>query len=202
MGLRQSYTVIAPIYDLFVAQATHAMRKGSLQRINQLSKTDDKILLLGVGTGLDIPLLPENRDYIGVDITPAMLRKAKSRISNSRISLQLGDALNLSFENNSFDIVVMHLILAVVPDPVRALQEAQRVLKNHGYILILDKFLRPGQLALIRRMINPFIRHIATQTNVTFEKILSTCPELSVLNDEPVLAGGWFRNIVLQKKYN
>jgi len=185
---------------VIVAQATHAMRKASLQRIYQLSRPDDQILLLGIGTGLDIPLLPENRDYTGIDITPAMLRKAQRRAMNTRITLELGNALNLSFNNDSFDIVVMHLILAVVPDPLRALQEAQRVVKNQGYILILDKFLRPGQLALVRRAINPFIRHIATQTTVVFENILATCPNLSVLHDEPVLAGGWFRNIVLQKQ--
>ena len=94
----------------------------------------------------------------------------------------------------------MHLILAVVPNPTRALQEAQRVVKNQGHIIILDKFLKPGQFALLRRMANPIIRHFATQTTVVFEQELAECPDLYLLKDEPVMAGGWFRQIVLQKR--
>jgi len=199
MVLRHSYTLIAPFYDFMVAKATQAARKASLQNIAILSENDAPILLVGIGTGLDIPYLPVNRRYTGIDLTSAMLQKAQRRISSAPITLQLGDALDLPFADASFQLVVMHLILAVVPDPIRALQEAQRVVKDDGYILILDKFLKPGQLALIRRAINPLIRHIATQTSVVFEHILSTCPHLSVQHDQPVMAGGWFRNIVLQK---
>ena len=68
----------------------------------------------------------------------------------------------------------MHLILAVVPEPASALQEAGRVLKNRGSIYILDKFLRPGQLAPIRRGMNTVLRHIATRTDVVFEEVLSS----------------------------
>jgi ubiquinone/menaquinone biosynthesis C-methylase UbiE len=94
----------------------------------------------------------------------------------------------------------MHLILAVVPDPVAALQEAQRVLKPHGKILILDKFLHPNKRAPLRRLLNPMISRIATRTDVVFEEILRECKELEVLENTPSMLGGWFRHITLQKK--
>lgn len=202
MGLKHSYTLIAPFYDLIVAKATHSIRKASLQQIEELSKLDDNILITGIGTGLDIPHLPANRRYTGIDLTQGMLTKAEHRKGNVDIKLELGDAMRLSYEDASFDMVVMHLILAVVPDPTRALQEAQRVVKNQGNIIILDKFLKPGQLAFMRRLANPIIRHIATQTTVVFEHQLAKCPNLYLVADEPVLAGGWFRRIVLKKQVN
>lgn len=199
MALKHSYTVIAPFYDLAVSAATHHMRKTSIEQLEQYTHPGDKLLLSGIGTGLDIPHLPADRRYTGIDITPAMLKKAQRYTDKIDIDLQVGDVMELPFDDNEFDAVVMHLILAVVPNPLRALQEAQRVVKDQGYIFVLDKFLKPGQQAPLRRLINPVIRHIATQTNVVFEELREGCPLLKVVKDEPALAAGWFRRIVLQK---
>ncbi|MBT8118142.1 MAG: class I SAM-dependent methyltransferase [Gammaproteobacteria bacterium] len=205
MALKHSYTLLAPIYDSLVSGPLDAYRAKSLSRIKET--TNKKILINGIGSGLDIPHLPDDARYIGTDITPAMLKRAKQRASvgdgkpSLDISFQLADSQDLPFEDKSFDIVVMHLILAVVPDPALALQEANRVLKPGGNIYIFDKFIRPGQLAIVRRMLSIFIRHIATRTDVVFEDVLSSCPKLEVTSDEPALAKGWFRLIEL-KKYN
>ena len=134
-----------------------------------------------------------------MDLTPAMLDKARGRAKNLNIELRTGDVMCLPFEDNHFDAIVMHLILAVVPKPALALQEAQRVLKPGGYILVLDKFLRPGQIAPMRRLVNPLIKRLATQTNIVFEHVISQCPQLIVIEDVPAMGNGWFRRIVLQK---
>ena len=205
MALKHSYTLLAPVYDSLVAGPLDTYREKSLSRIKQSS--NKRILINGIGSGLDIPYLPEDASYVGTDITPAMLDRAIKRAASVNtvnpldISFQLADSHDLPFEDNSFDIVVMHLILAVVPDPVLALQEANRVLKPGGNIYIFDKFIRPGQLAIMRRMLNIFFRHIATRTDVVFEDVLSHCPDLELTSDEPALAKGWFRLIEL-KKYN
>ena len=106
----------------------------------------------------------------------------------------------LPFASHSFDYVVLHLIIAVVPQPQHCLAEAARVLKPGGRILLLDKFLKRGQLALLRRALSPFVARVATRMDVVFEDVLEAVPGLRILADEPVLARGWFRLIELQKE--
>ncbi len=198
MSLKHSYTLLAPVYDYLVKSAFIELRKKNLGQLNPADK--EEILLTGIGTGLDIPWLPQGPRYTGIDLTPAMLERASKQLGQRRdIELKVADAMQLPFPDQHFDTIIMHLILAVVPDSQRALKEAQRVLRPGGRILILDKFIRPGQLAISRRLLNIFIRHIATRTNVVFEPLLVQCSELKLIRDEPALANGWFRYIELQK---
>ena len=204
MSLKHSYTLLAPIYDLIVSGPIDAYR---IKSISRLTNTKNKqILINGIGSGLDIPYLPDNACYTGTDITPAMLERAKYRSKNNSstcaldITFKISDSQALPFQDNSFDFIVMHLILAVVPNPVLALQEASRVLKPGGKIIIFDKFIRPGQLAIVRRLLSIFLRHFVTRTDVVFEDTLKTCPELKLIHDKPALAKGWFRLIELNKQ--
>ncbi len=199
MGLKHSYTLLAPIYDAIVANATQSMRKDSLLRLDQTESLS--VLINGIGTGLDIPFLPPHHTYTATDLTPAMLRKCKQRLQGSSLDMQLltADSMNLPFADNHFDIVQMNLILAVVPDPLLALQEALRIVRPGGKIFIMDKFIRSGQLAITRRLINILLRHIATRTDVVFEELLQQCPQLTLLSDTPLKFNGWFRLIDLEK---
>jgi len=203
MALKQAYTLIAPVYDVLVQGVFDRFRRNSLQRLPLDGEGRPRVLISGVGTGLDIPHLQAGPRYVGIDITPAMLARARKRAQlrpELEIELREGDAMSLPFEDECFDAVVLHLILAVVPDSARALQEAARVLKPGGRILVFDKFLRPGERAWLKRMINPFIRHVATRTDVVFEELLEGCDDLHCLSDEPALARGWFRHIELLKQ--
>lgn len=191
--------MIAPIYDLLVSAATRGMRKNSLQQLKNHAKDADRILICGIGTGLDIPHLPPNRQYSGIDITPGMLKRAHHYTNLRDITLVIGDVMELPYTNGYFDAVLLHLILAVAPHPLKALREAQRVVKRQGHIIVLDKFLKPGQRAPLRRMLNPLVRRIATQTNVVFATLVEQCTQLQVISDQPALAAGWFRSIVLWK---
>jgi len=199
MALKHSYTLLAPVYDSLVSGPIDPFREKSLSRLGDINNKN--ILINGIGSGLDIPYLPEGATYTGTDITPAMLSRAEQRANNYSldISFLIADSQKLPFNSDSFDIVIMHLILAVVPNPVLALQEASRVLKPGGKIFIFDKFIKRGQRALGRRLLSFFIRHIATRTDVIFEDVLNTCPELKKTLDEPALAKGWFRLIELTK---
>ncbi|MBE9568867.1 MAG: class I SAM-dependent methyltransferase [Proteobacteria bacterium] len=204
MALKHSYTLLAPIYDVMVSGPLDFYREKSLLRL--ASDLDDtgkqNILINGIGSGLDLPFLPENACYTGSDITPAMLQRAERRAEDHKIdiSFQLADSHALPFDDESFDAVVMHLILAVVPQPELALNEACRVLKPGGKIYLFDKFIKRGQLAIGRRLLSFFLRHIATRTDVIFEDVLDSCPTLQLITDEPALAKGWFRLIELEKQ--
>jgi phosphatidylethanolamine/phosphatidyl-N-methylethanolamine N-methyltransferase len=199
MTLRYTYTLFAPIYDAFVAPFTASARRDSLRRLREGPHVD--VLLAGVGSGLDLPLLPRGPRYTGLDLTPAMLARARRKAATLGLDLRLdvGDARRLPYDDATFDAVVLHLILAVTPHPERVLAEAARVLRRGGRVLILDKFLRPGQKAPLRRLVSPLLGLLATRTDVVFEEALAQTRGLELVSDQPALAGGWFRQIELRK---
>lgn len=197
MGLQHSYRLIAPFYDLAVDQATRPMRKRSL---TQLPDKPGSILLAGVGTGLDLPHLPAHHRYVGIDLTGAMLKRSLPRARHLDFKAVQGDMHCLPFADASFDAVIAHLILAVVPQPALCLAEISRVLKPGGEALVLDKFLRRHQKAPLRRLLNPLSRRIATRLDVVFEDLLDLNPGLALSEDSPALAGGWFRRIRLVRR--
>lgn len=196
MSLKTSYRFIAPFYDLVLDRATRSVRSRNLARLPQ---ERSRVLIGGAGTGLDFPCLPKQHHYVAQDITSAMLQRARARCGELEIALLQGDSMALPFADASFDCVVLHLILAVVPHPERCLSEAARVLRPGGRILVFDKFLRRGQLAPVRRLFSPLIGQLATRTDVVFEDVLGQVPVLQKTRDEAALAGGWFRLIELKK---
>lgn len=198
--LRISYSLIAPFYDLVIERPMRAARMRSLSALP--GDTAEKILLSGLGTGLDLPLLPALHHYTGLDFNPGMLTRARSRGANLQVDWILGDSMALPFPDAYFDHVVLHLITAVVPEPRYCLAEAARVLKPGGSVILLDKFLQPQQRAPLRRLLTPLSRRIATRMDVVFEEVLLAAPELEIVSDVPLLAGGWFRSILLRKLRN
>lgn len=198
--LRYTYTLFSPIYDVFVAPFTAPARRDSLRRLGEGSPPTE-VLLVGVGSGLDLPLLPRGRRYTGLDLTPAMLARARRKAAALGLDIRLdqGDARRLPYGDATFDAVVLHLILAVTPHPERVLTEATRVLRRGGRVLILDKFLRPGQKAPLRRLISPVLGLLATRTDVVFEEALAQARGLELVSDRAALAGDWFRSIELRK---
>ncbi|MDP2762452.1 MAG: class I SAM-dependent methyltransferase [Sideroxyarcus sp.] len=195
--LRLSYSFIAPLYDFVIERPMRGARKRSLTSL----PTDDtmRVLISGVGTGLDLPWLPVQHHYTALDFNPAMLARAVPRSAGLDIDFILGDSMALPFADAQFDCVVLHLITAVVPQPQLCLAEAARVLKPGGTILLFDKFLQPGQIAPLRRLFNVLTRRMATRMDVVFEEVLCAAPELQVVSDTPALGGGWFRHIRLHK---
>lgn len=198
MSLKASYRLFAPIYDVVVERALSETRRRSLAALDAPGRLD--VLLSGAGTGLDFPFLPRKHHYVALDLTAAMQARSRGRGGGLALEWVLGDSMALPFVDRSFDCVVLHLILAVVPRPQQCLAETARVLRPGGRILIVDKFLRPGQAAPFRRALSPLSSRLATRLDVVFENVLESVPQLSLLSDEPALANGWFRLIELKKE--
>jgi len=196
LSLKHSYTLAAPFYDAFLTAATRGARKRSLAALADRPPHD--VLLLGVGTGLDLPHLPAQHRYVGLDLTAAMLTRARPRAAGLHFTPLRGDVQSLPFGDASFDVAVLHLILAVVPAPTLCLAEAVRVLRPGGQLLVFDKFLRRGEAGW-KRLLNPLTRHVATRLDVVFEDVLEAVGGIQVRANDAALASGWFRLIRLEK---
>ncbi|HLP97953.1 MAG TPA: class I SAM-dependent methyltransferase [Sideroxyarcus sp.] len=195
--LRMSYSLYAPIYDLTIERMMRRARQVSLAALP--TATPGRVLISGAGTGLDLPLLPKMHRYAALDFNRSMLTHAVPRAAGLEVDFVLGDSMALPFADASFDHVVLHLIVAVVPEPQRCLAEAARVLKPGGSILLFDKFLHEGQRAPLRRLLSLVSSRFVTRTDVVLEEVLRAAPSLQVVSDVPMLGGGWFRGIVLRK---
>lgn len=195
-GLRRAYTVWANFYDP-VVWFLRGYRRRSLALLDL--RSGDSVLIVGCGTGADFEFLPSDVEVTAVDLTPAMLRRAAAKVGNRRIRLLEMDAMDFRFPDNSFDKTVLHLIVAVVPDPVRALQEAERVTKPKGLLVVLDKFWNwPGPPPLPLRMANAFLDGYVTAVSRNFHGILAGT-SLQVLREIPLGFGGFYWLYLLRK---
>lgn len=113
-----------------------------------------RVLVIGIGTGLDIPYLPKTAKITGVDISPEMLAITKKKSEHHDIVFLEMSAEHLDFEDQSFDVIIMNLILSVVNDPKKALREASRVLKPSGSIWLLHKENRALEVSTLRKSLN------------------------------------------------
>jgi phosphatidylethanolamine/phosphatidyl-N-methylethanolamine N-methyltransferase len=197
------YTLWAPFYDSVVAAVGFGpSRSRSIEYLRL--QPGDRVLIVGAGTGLDLGFLPPGIDLTAVDVTPAMLTRLERRAAQTGrvVTVRRMDARELAYADDTFDAVIMHLILAVMPQPERGLQEAARVLKRGGRMSVFDKFVRDDErVSVRRRMLNIVARPLFSDMNRRFGPLLPGTG-LTIEHDEPTAFGGMYRIITLQKRWN
>jgi phosphatidylethanolamine/phosphatidyl-N-methylethanolamine N-methyltransferase len=200
MWNRLRYTVWAPAYDVIVrAAGFDTARRLSIERLRLTS--GDRVLIVGAGTGLDLDFLPSNVHVTAIDVTPAMLKHLERRAAatGQSVTARIMDARQLAFPDSSFDGVVMHLILAVMPEPERGLMEAVRVLKPGGRIAVFDKFLSDEEHpSLKRQLLNAIAKPLFSDLNRRFGPLIAGT-RLVIEQDEPLAFGGTYRAVTLVK---
>ncbi|PWJ42885.1 class I SAM-dependent methyltransferase [Sediminitomix flava] len=195
---KMRYTLLEPLYD-WVASYFSTQRKRSIDML--APEPNDKILILGAGTGLDLPYLKNQNDITAIDITPAMLNKLRKRANDLKVdvNIKLMDGHHLDFPDKHFDAVILHLIIAVIPDPVRCIQEVERVLKPGGHVMIFDKFLPDHEVpSQGRKILNMVTSVVFSDINRQVGNILSST-NLKIEENQNGGFNGVFRIIKLQK---
>ena len=194
------YRLWAPIYDSTVNLIFLPGRKRALQLLDL--QRGEKVLLVGVGTGADLLLLPADVDATGVDLGPNMLARARLKLDLCPASVKLieGDAQSLLVDESSFDAAILNLILSVIPDGQACLESALRALKPNGRVVIFDKFLPEGtNPSLVRKIVNLFSTLFGTDINRRLSDLMRDCP-CEITHDEPSIAGGMYRVVMFRKK--
>lgn len=169
------YGKLASVYDWTFGPTLHPGRLRAIQRMGL--RPGDRILEVGVGTGINASLYPRECTVTGVDFSSSMLEKARDRIARkgmTNVRLLEMDAAALKFADDSFDIVYASYVISVVPDPVQVAAEMRRVCRPGGRIIFLNHFRSPNfLLSRIERMISPFTIHVGFRADIDLPAFLA-----------------------------
>ena len=162
------YENLAFVYDWTFGPTLHPGRVTALERMGV--KAGDRVLEVGVGTGINVGLYPRDCSVVGIDLTTSMLEKARERVEKKNLQnvrLLEMDAADLKFADGTFDIVYAPYLISVVPDPVAVAREMRRVCRPGGKVVILNHFRSANPImASIERAISPFTVHIGFKSDL------------------------------------
>ena len=168
------YEDISLWYDWWFGPTLHAGRLESIGRLG--IQSGDRVLEVGVGTGINASLYPDHCKVTGIDLSPKMLEKAQKRIARRRVSnvrlLQM-DAEDLTFPDDSFDVVYAPYTISVVSDPVKTVHEMRRVTRPGGRFVFLNHFRSTdSRVAWIERLISPLTVHVGFRADLDLPAFL------------------------------
>jgi len=160
------YGEYSGLYDLFFARFFYPRIKAVIRDLK--IPPGARVLELGVGTGLALRAYPPHCHVTGVDLAPDMLERAQERIDRKgwrHIELHQMNAMDLDFDDSSFDYVMAFHVISVVPDAGQFLAEARRVCKPDGRIIVINHFRSNKRvLASLDRRIEPITRRVGWHT--------------------------------------
>lgn len=153
--IEDSYARWAPVYDRIFNRVFTAGRTAASQAVNRLG---GKVLNVGVGTGLELPMFAANCHVSGIDLSEPMLDIARKRVAELGLKnvdeLRVMDALHLEYPDASFDLAVAPYVVTTVPDPHRCMEEMVRVVRPGGEIILVNHVAtESGPIAWIERML-------------------------------------------------
>lgn len=195
-----AYRRWAPIYDQTFGKIAAEGRKHAVEIINSRS---GRVLEVGVGTGLSLPMYGKHLEIVGVDLSPEMLEKARARVVNEALDNVTGlyemDAGHLTFADNSFDTVVAMYVITVVPEPERVMRELARVCKPGGEVILVNHFSQDeGVRGWFERRMAPFADQLGWRPVFDLNRVL-VCDDLEVLERRALRPMGIFTMLRMGK---
>ena len=174
-AIEKAYGRWAPIYDLVFGPVFERARKAAIAAAERIG---GRILEVGVGTGLSLPEYRWTNRVTGVDLSVPMLRKAKARAREHRLTnvdgLAVMDAQHLGFQDGAFDVVVALYVITVVPDPEATLDEFARVVRPGGEIILLNHLgAEQGPRAALEHAFAPLAQWLGWQPDFPYERLVA-----------------------------
>ncbi len=170
------YSEFAPLYDKVFGKIFYSR----LERVIEDARIPRgaSVLEVGAGTGTSFPAYPAHCEVTGIDLAPDMLARAQRKIAAngwSHIKVLEMNALALNFPENTFDYVMAFHVVTVVPDPVAMINEARRVCKPGGKIVIVNHFTSDFPvLGLMTRSLDPVTRWLGWRTDLKLKPFIAT----------------------------
>jgi phosphatidylethanolamine/phosphatidyl-N-methylethanolamine N-methyltransferase len=168
------YSNYAGVYDKIFGRIFHESREAAVRRLEV--KPNERILEVGVGTGLALPLYPRHCEVVGIDLSAGMLEKAherKKRYGLSHVTLLRMDAGRMEFDDDSFDTVMAAYVVTAVPDYRTVVSEMIRVCRPGGRIIMLNHFSNGNKfIAAVEKVISPLCKHIGFRTDLSLNTVL------------------------------
>ncbi len=195
-----AYRRWAPFYDHTFGKFASEGRKHAVEIINA---REGRVLEVGVGTGLSLPLYGRHLDIVGIDLSPEMLEKARNRVATEAIDNVTGlhemDASKLTFANESFDTVVAMYVMTVVPEPEKVMRELSRVCKPGGEVLLVNHFSQEeGVRGWVERRMAPFADQLGWHPVFDLDRIM-VCDDLKIVERRALRPMGIFTMIRMSK---
>jgi phosphatidylethanolamine/phosphatidyl-N-methylethanolamine N-methyltransferase len=195
------YAALARIYDGIFDWALGPGRRRAIDRLPILP--GDRVLEVGVGTGLSFPHYPAGARLVGIDISGPMLEQARERAEESgldEVSLALMDAHELEFADGSFDCVLAPYVIFVVPEADRVMREIRRVCKVGGTVVVVNHFGSDNRLMRwIERSLSPLTRWVGFRLDLPLSEVRETAG-LRLLREERVNLFGLWRLMELRRE--
>ncbi len=192
-AVRKAYRRWAPVYDELFGSVTRAARRAAIRHIN---KSRGRVLEVGVGTGIALPLYGKHLEVVGIDLSLEMLEQARRRVARQGLgnvtALLEMDASRLAFADACFDTVVAMHVVTVAPEPRRVMAELERVCRPGGEVILVNHFsAEAGPRAAIEQALAPFADRLGWRPEFPVETVLDR-PGLALTEKRALPPAGLF----------
>ncbi|MBV9347957.1 MAG: class I SAM-dependent methyltransferase [Pseudolabrys sp.] len=172
-SVTRAYAFWAPFYDAIFGPV---FARGRTASIVAAERIGGRILEVGVGTGISLPLYSRKNRITGIDISPEMLAKAQQRVVEQKLdnvdALSVMDAAKLAIADSAFDVVVAQYVITAVPDPEGTLDEFVRVVRPGGEIILVNHIgAEGGPRALFEAAFAPIARRLGWRPEFPFARL-------------------------------
>jgi phosphatidylethanolamine/phosphatidyl-N-methylethanolamine N-methyltransferase len=170
----RTYDLWSKFYDGSFGRLVERRQRAALAHLPL--KSGDRVLDMGVGTGMTLPHYPRDVNVVGFDLSQGMLAEAAAKcrqLGLDHCRLVRGDAMFPPFAPGSFDHIVICHTISVVSDPTRLLQWAAQLVKPGGKVVVLNHFQSTRPLmAALERWFNPMFVKIGWRSDLALEDVL------------------------------
>jgi len=170
---KKIYDIHSMFYDATFGRLVRRRIARGIAHMN--IQPSDKVLDLGIGTGVSLNFYPNRGRIIGIDLSSGMLREARKKIRERGLqntTVFQADALHLPFADDSFDHVFISHVISVVSDPYRLVQEAQRVAKPGARIVIVNHFQSTNRfIAMVEKWLCPLCTKLGWRSDLALQDL-------------------------------